>query len=115
MKIFFALIILTLAFSGYSSASHAMGNQDCSSKSSKQMEECQHADGFVDNDHVSKHEKKDAAKCMDCNHCCASSVVILHEKVQSFSMNDAVFRPDTRQNHPQERQFSLLRPPRTIA
>lgn len=114
MKFFLAFMIFALAFSGYSAASHAMGQKDCSSITQSQSDECDHADASSDKDHAKKHEKS-GGKCIDCTHCCASSAAILQTKQFGFSLTDAVFAPEPSQAHPQGRIFSLLRPPRTLA
>ena len=114
MKFFLTIMVIALAFSGYSAASHAMGTKDCSSKAGSQLEECQHTDASTDKDHAQKHDKKEA-KCMDCTHCCASSAAISPVKQLNFSMTGAVFAPEPSRAQPQGRFFSLLRPPRTLA
>lgn len=115
MKFLLILIIFALAFSGYSSASHAMGTQDCTSVSSTEAEECRHADAASDKDHASKHEKSKAGKCMDCTHCCASSPVIIQNSHYSFDLLHAVFVLEPSRTTRQDRLFSLLRPPRIQA
>lgn len=115
MKFLLTIIILALAFSGYSAASHAMGNEECASTSSTQLEECGHADAASDKDHAQKHEKNGAAKCIDCTHCCASSAIINHTKPLSYSLTSAIFAYESSLSQPQGRLFSLLRPPKTLA
>jgi len=115
MKILLTIMIFTLAFGGYSAASHAVGMEDCSSAASTQLEECQHADASTDKDHAAKHEKNGAGKCMDCTHCCASSAAIVQTKKLAISMITETFVVEPSQAQPQGRIFSLLRPPRTLA
>ena len=115
MKFLLAMMILALAFGGYSAASHAMGTEDCSSTASTQLEECQQDGVSTDHDHAEKHEKNSAGKCMDCTHCCASSAAILQTKPLVISMIAEAFVIEPSQAQPQGRIFSLLRPPRTLA
>lgn len=108
-------MVFAFLSSGYSAVSHAMGMEDCSAQVSTELQDCQHADASTDKDHAQKHEKIEAAKCMDCTHCCSSSAVIIQSKPVGFDLTGTVFMPESSQAQPQGRIFSLLRPPRTLA
>lgn len=114
MKLFLALIICALAFSGYSAASHAMGLEKASFI--LQMQE----DGIGKNaqdstDHAQKHDKSGKGFCMDCAHCCAASIVTpVTAAWKPFPILTSL-SPSVPHFQPENRLFSLLRPPKTLA
>ena len=114
MKIILVLMVFALAFSGYSAASHAMGPENCSSSQEVQNDACP---PHVQNspDHAQKHDKSGKGFCLDCAHCCATSIVLpitasWEPTPVSSNLNSVLM-----QFQPENRLFSLLRPPRTLA
>lgn len=114
MKIFLALMIFVMAFSGYSAASHAMGPDNCSSSQQMQGDSCP-PDVQNSPDHAQKHDKSESGFCLDCAHCCAASVALPVTETWQPSLLSSVLNPFSEQFQPESRLFSLLRPPKTLA
>jgi len=111
MKILMAVLVLALAFSGFSAASHAMSDTGhiVSSDTQDGSSDINSADSSKDD---SKAEK---VACPDCLHCCSHVVFQTDNKTQmpEFASSDPVieatdFLPDALTS-------SLLRPPKTLA
>jgi len=114
MKILLAFMIFPLAFSGYSAASHAMSPENCSSQSQAHDANCS-PEAQNSPDHAQKHDQSGKGLCLDCAHCCAASIVMptaasWEPKPVSSGLNSVLT-----QFQPENRLFSLLRPPRISA
>ena len=114
MKIIIALMVFALAFSGYSAASHAMGPKSCSSSKEIQKDACP---PHVQNspDHAQKHDKSGKGFCLDCAHCCATSIVMPITAAWQPTPLSSKLNSVLMQFQAENRLFSLLRPPRTLA
>lgn len=113
MKIILALMVFALAFSGFMTASHAMGPDKCSS-SSMQTDNCP-PEIQKSSDHSQKHQNPDKGPCLDCLHCCGSSVMTPDTKSWNPPPVAKTMLPESSTFEPQTQVFSLLRPPRTLA
>ncbi len=111
MKILMAILVLALAFSGFSAASHAMSDTGhiVSSDIQGGSSDINSADSSKDD---SKAEK---IACPDCLHSCSHMVFLPDNKMRmpEFASSDPVieatdFLPDALTS-------SLLRPPKTLA
>lgn len=114
MKIFLALMIFVLACSGYSAASHAMGPENCSSAQETQNDNCPpHVQDSPE--HTQKHDSSSKGACLDCAHCCAASVVLPVSQAWQPTILSSDLNALSKQFQPENRLFSLLRPPKTLA
>lgn len=114
MRIFVLAIILAIGFSGFSAASHAIMLDDCKSSTQVQADECA-PDLKNTNDHGQKHEKSGKGFCLDCAHCCVASVVLPSDGMIVMPQPSSDMNSTVRQFQPEDRLFSLLRPPKFIA
>lgn len=113
MKIIIALMVFALAFGGYSAASHAMGAKSCSSSKEIQKDACP---PHVQNspDHAQKHDKSGKGFCLDCAHSCAASILMPITTAWQPTRVSSNLNSVLTQFQPENRLFSLLRPPRTL-
>ena len=120
MRLFFCTLILSIFFSGYSSAAHAFGSMDCHpqgkteiSAPAMDMADCP---GHQKSDDAQKETDgtPSKAKCMDCTHCCASHAINLSGYSMNFQPMVAVLNPPFVDGYNGDYLFSLLRPPKTL-
>ncbi len=115
MKIFLALMIFALAFSGFTAASHAMGLEDCSSAQQELLNDNCAPDVKNSPDHAQKHGKAGSAVCIDCAHCHAPSFVMSAAEAWTPVVVSSSPHMGMVQVTPENRLFSLLRPPKILA
>ncbi len=119
MRVFLALLIFVIGFSGFSTASHAFDNGGCNG--AMQSEMSKDMDMSDCPDHQKKSDvKKDAdntakkSACLDCVHCCASHAVNLANSSVKYMAVEATLAPAPSQILKSNFLFSLLRPPRNL-
>jgi hypothetical protein len=116
MRVFLLLLIFAIGFSGYSTASHAFGEDSCASATQSEMASNTDCATHTGNADAKKDTKNSDEKsvCLDCIHCCASHVANLANWSVSFSPvtagHSSALSPVLKDNY----LFSLLRPPKTI-
>lgn len=73
MRVFLVIMMLAIALSGFSTASHALGMKNCHSESSIDAKES--ASGMDCPDHASTADADNSDSkqdCLNCDHCCLS-------------------------------------------
>jgi hypothetical protein len=118
MRVFFAFLIIAIAFSGFSTASHAFDMEGCTemmkSEMSKDMDmaDCpghQKNDAKKDTDNTAK-----KSACPDCVHCCTSHAVSLTNFSVKLLPVEATLASPPLQVLKSDLLFSLLRPPKSL-
>lgn len=114
MRTLIMIIILAIAFSGYSAAAHAFSMESCDPVAIEQPVHCADHQDSKSSDHSADTHKSATNACLDCHHCCASHAVGLSDY--------SVIHPPQAERHVATLadgysdyfSFSLLRPPRTL-
>lgn len=112
MRMLILALILAIGFGGYSAAGHAMGPDNCAA--AVQIDDCA-PEIQKSSDHAQKHKASGNGVCVDCAHCCVSSIVPASQKFWKIDPSKDVIISTLVDLEPQSRLFSLLRPPRMFA
>ena len=112
MRFLVAILLLTLVFSGYSTAAHAFGAIPCGQESVELAQKsealCQDAGAQDAHDHQSK------SGCTDCHHCCTSSAINVMGGVLVTPLYDGISLSASHDSREGSFISQLRRPPKSL-
>ena len=118
MRFALVIVVLSLIFSGYSTAAHAFEDMNCEQGSTSKTEnieaDCHGFQKLSSHDHQEKTEKGSKTSCSDCHHCCASSAVTAMNGGFMAPLYDDVFVSAAHDIRDGSFVSQLRRPPKSL-
>lgn len=116
MRIFLAILVFAISFSGYSAAAHAFSDELCASEAQAEMTlnaDCADHHGGADSQQDTENSDTKSV-CVDCLHCCASHGASLQPVSIRFNPVPMTLSAALTPTLTGDYLFSLLRPPKNL-